>query len=315
MIRKYNLDANLVNYIDNLGMGMEARGALGGTVYYVEGNSGNDKYDGLSIDGAFKTLACALAQSHADIARRARWARRNTIYCFGDSFEEDLTKFAQKTDIVGLGSCDYLHTARIIGKHVPDTGTTLGGTLTPYVGTRFINMGFKGTAAACDIVTLASTHCGIAFLGCDFNGNTTAAALGAIVATACESLTIKGCVFDGPFSDAVIELGAGEANSLLIQGSIISGANEGIMTSAALTTTVRAGWIIGNFIKSTLCCINDTASGVLHVVNNRGITLATAGTAGAGAVVCNQFLASGNEFTCSDMAFMYPLAFDADGQS
>ena len=315
MIKKYNLDSSLVNYIDNLGMGVEARGAIGGSVFYVEGNSGNDKYDGKSIDGAFKTLACALAVSHADIARRARWARRNTIYCFGDSFEEDLTKFAQKTDIVGLGSCDYLHTARVIGKHVPDTGTTLGSTLTPYVGTRFINMGFKGTAAACDIFTLASTHAGIAFLNCDFNGDTTAPALGAIVATACESLTIKGCVFDGAFADAVIELGAGEANSLLIKDNIISGANEGIMASATLTTTVRAGWIIGNKIKSTLCCINDTGGNKLHVVGNRGITLAAAGSAGAGAVVCNQYLASDNQFTCSDMAFMYPLAFDANGQT
>jgi len=42
IIKKYNLDSSLVSYIDNLGMGVENRGALGGTVYYVENNAGND---------------------------------------------------------------------------------------------------------------------------------------------------------------------------------------------------------------------------------------------------------------------------------
>jgi hypothetical protein len=290
MIKKYNLDKSLVNYIDNLGMGVEARGAIGGTVYYVEGNSGNDARDGKSIDTAFKTLACALAASHADMARRARWARRNTIYVFGDSLTEDLTKMAQKTDIVGLGSCDYLHTARLIGAHhIGDVG---------YDGCRWINMGFKGTAAACDMFILNNYHNGTAFLNCDFNGDTAAAALAAIVATATESLTIKGCVFDGPFSDAVIELGTGETNSLLIQGNIISGANEGIH-AGAVTTTVRAGWIIGNYIKSTLACINDESS-KLHIVGNRGITLAVHGSSQAGAVVGNVALSADNIFTTAD---------------
>jgi hypothetical protein len=292
MIKKYNLDSSLVNYIDNLGMGVESRGAIGGTVYYVEGNAGNDSKDGRSIDSAFKTLAKALAVSHANMAQRSRWAKRNTIYCFGDSFEETLTKLAQKTDVVGLGSCDYLHTARLIGAHtIAATG---------YDGFRWINMGFKSPAGGGDIFSLNNSHNGIGFIGCDFNGDSTIKAGGAIVATACESLLIKGCVFDGAFSDAVIELGAGEANSLLIQGNIISGANEGIMTSSTLTTTVRAGWIIDNVIKSTLCCINDTVSNVLHIVGNRGITLAAKGSSLAGAVVGNAALANGNTFTCSD---------------
>jgi hypothetical protein len=148
MIKKYNLDSSLVNYIDNLGMGVESRGAIGGTVYYVEGNAGNDSKDGRSIDSAFKTLAKALAVSHANMAQRSRWAKRNTIYCFGDSFEETLTKLAQKTDVVGLGSCDYLHTARLIGAHtIAATG---------YDGFRWINMGFKSPAGGGDIFSVLS---------------------------------------------------------------------------------------------------------------------------------------------------------------
>jgi hypothetical protein len=275
---------------------------ISGSTYFVDGNSGLDSNDGSSWEKAFKTVAKGLAISHADIARGSdRWARRNTVYIAGDSFEENLTKLAQKTDVIGMGSCDYLPMARIIGNHpIGSVG---------YDGCRFINVGFKSPAAGGDIITLNNYHNGISFLGCDFNGNSTTAATGAIVATACESLTIKNCVFDGPFSDAVIELGAGETNSLLIQGNIIAGADEGIMTSATLTTTVRAGWIIGNYIKSTLCCINDTGSNVLHVVGNRGITLADHGVVGAGAIVCNSALALDNQFTSSSQTFYYPLAF------
>lgn len=304
MIKKRNLDLSLVNYIDNLGMGIEARGALGGTVYYVEGNAGNDAWDGLSIDKPFQTLAKALAVSHANIAQRSRWAKRNTIYAFGDSFDEDLTALAQKTDLVGLGSCDHNHFARLIGNH--SIGTT------SYMGFRALNMGFKGESTGGDIFTIPTEQSGIAFRRCDFDGNTTTACTGGIIATGVESLSIEECNFRGPFSDAVIELGAGEANSLMIRGNTIHGANMGIDVSASLATSLRAGWIIGNFIKSTLACIND-ASSKLHVVDNRGITLANAGTAGAGAVVCNQFLSSGNQFTCANLCFMYPLAFDADG--
>ena len=302
MIKSRHLDDTLKTRLAN-----DARAYMasqGGTIFFVDGNDGSDSYDGLSWDNPFKTLTQAFGVSHADIDQRSRWAKRNLIYAAGDSFEEDLTTLARKTDVVGVGSCDYLPMARIIGTH------TIGAV--GYDGCRFLNMGFKGVAGGDDIMVLNNSHNGIAFIGCDFDGNAAVAAEGAIVATACESLVIEGCKFEGPFTDAVIELGAGECNGLMIRGNVIAGANEGIMLSATATTGQRAGWIIDNIIKSTLCCINDTSGSKIHVVGNRGITLAAAGTAGAGAVVCNQFLASDNQFTCSNLAFMYPLAFDAD---
>jgi len=67
--------------------GIDLYGGLGlpaiqGTVYYVEGNAGLDTQDGLSWDKAFKTLAVALAASHANIARADErgYAARNTIF-------------------------------------------------------------------------------------------------------------------------------------------------------------------------------------------------------------------------------------------
>jgi hypothetical protein len=297
MIKWPNLDSSLQQYIDGLGMGLEQRGAIGGTVYYVEGNYGNDYNDGLSLKKPFKTLAKALAVSHANIGQRERWARRNTIYLIADSTTETLTKLAQKTDIVGLGQCDGISSARITGAHTIDT--------TSYTGCRFFNVNFRSTAAACDIMTIPTEQSGIGFFRCDFNGQNTAAAHGAIIATAVESLSIVGCRFRGAFDDAVIELGAGATNSLLIEGNIIEGANMGIDVNASLTTALRIGWIKNNYIKSTLACIND-ASSKLHIVGNRGITLAAKGSDLAGAVVGNTALAADNEFTCSDGTCLWP---------
>ncbi len=39
-----------------------------GKVYYVEGNAGDDDNDGLTWNTAYKTLAVAMAASHANIA-------------------------------------------------------------------------------------------------------------------------------------------------------------------------------------------------------------------------------------------------------
>lgn len=263
-----------------------------GKTYYVENNSGLDTNDGSSWEKGFKTLAKALAVSHANIALKSTtWAARNTIYVIGDSVTEDLTALAQKTDIIGCGSCDHEWSARLLGEHAIGT--------TSYMGCRFINMQFKGKAAGSDIFTIPTEQSGIGFIGCDFDGNTATACTAAIVATAVESLTIQNCVFRGPFSDAVIEMGAGESNSLMIRDNIIQGANIGIDISGTLTTSVRAGWIIGNYIKSTLACIND-ASSKLHIIGNRGITLAAKGVSLAGAIVGAVALSLDNRFGTSD---------------
>ena len=90
------------------------------TVYYVESNAGNDGNDGLTWDSAYKTLAVAMAASHADIAVNSRgWASRNVILYKGDANSESLVKFAQKTTVIGVGSTDGNGPARIVGLHVP----------------------------------------------------------------------------------------------------------------------------------------------------------------------------------------------------
>ena len=89
-----------------------------GNVWFVDNNGGSDSNDGLSWETAFKTLTYAMGISHADIANSKTghglgWAARNTLYCRGDTIDEDLTTLAQKTDIIGVGSCDEQPRCRI----------------------------------------------------------------------------------------------------------------------------------------------------------------------------------------------------------
>lgn len=299
MIKKYNLDSSLVNYIDNLGMGVEARGAIGGTVYYVEGNSGKDTNDGLSIDKAFKTLAKAIAVSNIDINRRARWARRNTIYLFSDYTTESLTTFPNKCDVVGCGSYDANTQAGIYGHHAP--------TNTGNYGTRFLNVWLKSTGAAAPVITLASTTSGfqIGRSTITTNGTTTIG----IQATASPFLKVFGNRFEGAFATSNITFGAGEAGGTEIIGNrMTDSAASGIVVNAS-TTTSWGAFITSNIIKATTLTIND-ASSLFHVVDNDLISLATVTgyDTPAEALVCNAALASRNYLTAANVNFAYPIA-------
>lgn len=298
MIRKYNLDPSLVNYIDNLGMGVEDRGALGGTVYYVENNAGNDAWDGLSVEKPFKTLAKAIAVSNIDINRRGRWAKRNTIYYFADTETADLVAFPNKCDVVGCGSYDANTKPGITGNHVPVNSGNYG--------TRFFNIWFKAPADASPIVTLASSSSGCQFIGCTFSATATTTI--GIQATASPFLKVTGCRFEGAFVTSYITFGAGEAGGTEIIGNqMTDGAASGIVVNAS-TTTSWGSFIAHNIIKTATLTINDAAS-VFHVVENNLISLATVTgyETPAESLVCNAALASRNYLTAANVNFAYPI--------
>lgn len=269
-----------------------------GKTYYVDGNAGLDTNDGSSWEKAFKKLSVALAASHANIASGSTgWAARNRIFFKADQVAtadgEDLTKLAQKTDIIGVGSTDMRSMPQLMGNHViPNTVS--------YMGCRFINVSFKGPVlTGGDIWTITGQH-GIEFIGCEFDGSSTTAATAAIIATACSRLAVRDCVFRGAYTDAVIEIGAGQADDLVIERNFIQGANMGIDISGSATFAAgKYGLIKANILSTTLACIND-AEAKSFVIGNRGTTLAAKGTALAGAVVCNIKLALDNRFTTSD---------------
>ena len=235
-----------------------------------------------------------MAVSHANIARGAQgWASRNRIYVKADAITEDLTALAQKTDIIGVGSMDWRGKARLVGNHV------IAGT-TSYMGCRFINMEFQGAlTSGGDLFTLTSQH-GIEFIDCAFLATSTTPATGAILPAACVDLAVKGCEFIGAYSDAVIEIGAGQANGLLIEGNFIQGANTGIEISASATFTAGYyGVIQNNKIATTAACIVDSEE-KSYIVRNNLFTAAAKGSQMAGAITCGITLAQDNRITTSD---------------
>jgi len=276
------------------------------TVYMVDSNAGVDTNDGKSWESAIKKMSVAMALSHADIAAADKlgYAARNVILFKGDqtatSEGEDLTALAQKTDIIGIGSTDWKDKPQLIGNIVV-------GSTTSYMGCKFHNIMFKGPVlVGGDIITLTGQH-GIEFNDCELMGDSTTPATAAILATACAGLKLRRCVTRGAFSDAVIEIGAGQADDFLVEDCLIQGANMGIDIGAATFAVGKYGMIKNNVIASTLACIND-ASNKVYVIGNRGMTLAASGGATiAGAVVCNVQLAQDNRFTTSNKTNMvYP---------
>lgn len=297
----YNSAGTTLPVFDEDGILYNAGASLGSAyykTYYVDSNAGVDTNDGLSPTTAVKKLSVALALSHASIAATSLgWAARNRIFFKGDQTKtadgEDLTKLAQKTDIIGIGSTDWKTKPQLVGKHViPNTVS--------YMGCRFINVMFKGTIlSGGDTFTLTGQH-GIEFIDCEFMADTTTAATAAIISTAGVGLKIRGCTFRGGYTDAVIELGAGQADGLLIEDCFILGANMGIDIASTVTyATGKNGLIQNNVIGTTDACINDALK-TTYIINNRLRTAAAKGTAMAGCIVCGITYAQDNRCTTSD---------------
>ena len=242
-----------------------------GEVYYVENNAGSDGNDGSCWDKAFKTLTYALAVSHANIAASSKgWAARNTIFCKGDAIDEDLTKFAQKTNVIGVGSCDDCPQTRILGTHVSEAQSTAD-----YMGCHFYNIEFKDDGASSNI-TIPADQNGIEIHNCTFTVN--ASGTYAITATSLYRLRIINCRFkpDGDgnkFATAAILLAGTTSGGIEIVGNTIFG-TIGIDCNC---TNAVDGLVKDNLIVATTFPIDDESDDLI-VINNRMITAADATT-------------------------------------
>jgi hypothetical protein len=250
----------------------EARGAAG-TRYFVDNNFGTDSGDGASWDAPWKTLSYAMAVSHANIAlKSSTWAKRNSIYLVADDNVEDLVAFAQKTDVVGMGSSDPYPMACIRGNHTPVNAS---------MGARFFNIRFRPTASA-DLVLLATAAANCSFHGCIFDAHYGAfTAPSAIDITDVPYCSFIGNDFYGAFSASVIDIGAGAVNSMRIIGNVmLGGAVAGILVTG--TTTIvqgRMALIHGNVIYTVGCTINDGDDDTFIITDNHLISDAATGTA------------------------------------
>lgn len=280
----------------NMLVNTATRTEMPGTTYYIDGNSGIDTNTGKSWAQAFKTLAVGFAASHADIARGSdRWARRNTVYIAGDRFVETLIIAPQKTDIIGVGSCDNFHSATIRGNHAPVNAAT---------GTRWINVHFEPTTAA-DIMTLTNASTGMEFINCEFRAVGAATAASAIDATDHTWLKIIGCEFNGGFTDDVIDIGEGSIDGLVIKDNTIMGAAQDgiIVTGTTDITTGRMGLIANNLIKCNNVGIDDGADSTIAVIGNR---IVTAGALGGTSHVITVAFACDNIVTGAGVQKCYP---------
>jgi len=243
-----------------------------GVDYYVDGNV-SATGQGNSWESPFSTLSEALAASHAEIAVTAsrHWARRNTIWVVGDAITEDLVALAQKTDIIGCGSYDsFAGMAGLIGNHVPVNAAS---------GVRFFNMQFRGDADGGDMWTLSGTYShGIEFHNCQFHADGGTAATAGIISTAVRWLQVQNCRFEGAFSDAVIEFGAGNASGAMIKNNYIQGANNGIDVASTTTMTPQIGYIEGNRFHVTGIIVNDDSDKFM-VCDNIGYSAVATTTA------------------------------------
>ena len=291
----YNILTRDVNgYSDGLSLNSVLGNILapGGTRYFVEGNAGNDSNDGLSWGSAFKTAMVAFAASNANIAASSSgWAARNQIFIRSDNNEaskETLITLPNKCDVIGVGSYDHKPFPEFIGNHVIGAGA--------YMGTRFFNIGFRSLAAGGAIMTVPTTTSGLAFLGCNFDGNTGVVATKGISAVAVEMLKIIGCNFRGLFSSSTIDLGAGSMKGVEINDNFIESGAKGINVSSSLTCTGNVGKILRNMFAVTGFIMDDD-SDTLMFSGNRGFTLTDGKLASC--LDYNADLASDNYFSCS----------------
>jgi len=250
--------------------GIDLYGGLGlpaiqGTIYYVEGNAGLDTQDGLSWDKAFKTLAVALAASHANIAAGSTgYASRNTIFCKGDALTEDLVLLADKTDVIGVGSCNANPYCRLTGNHIIPASSGMG--------CHFYNFEFWGDGSAAVIFT-HTTNGGLEFHNCRFV--VTALETIALNLTKPDYVKIIGCKFlpkwntGKKFDTEAINIAAGNATECEIVGNLIYG-DIGI---AIHDSTFYACSIRENTIYATTLVIDDNSDEWI-ISRNRMVTAA-----------------------------------------
>jgi hypothetical protein len=262
------------------------------TAFYVDGNAGKDTNDGTSWATAVKTIAAGIALADNDIAKTNHWDRRNRLYVNGGAYKESLTRFPEKTDIIGCGCTDFLAKAKLIGVQVPATAV---------MGCRWINMAFQNVTAAVTVDLAASNH-GAAFIGCDFLGNGTTTK--ALEINDCVDVVVTGCRFQGTTYNVkqligIQVSGVATNNNLYIADNYFNCA-VGIIID---DTDVVDGLIARNYLDVTTLAIDDNSDRCL-VVDNMWVSAANmAGSCDLAITRC-----AGNIATGSDGTRTFPFA-------
>jgi hypothetical protein len=283
-------------------LGMQPFTTKGGQVgvFYVDGNIVSSG-DGKTWQTAKKTLAEGLAQAHAfqsTDANRA-WSYRSKLYVSGDDLDEDLTKFAEKTDVIGVGSDDGRKGPALLGNHVLEAASS-----DTYAGCRFINMTFTPEAAG-PVITIPAGQHGIEFQGCKFEW--AASSTTGILVTASSDTIVNGCKFikgsSTGFTTGAIVFAAGAAGQTQITDNYIDAA-IGVVINAS---TTGEGFLVqdNTFVVATLA-FDDNAD-IGYLVNNMIISAADNDTIG-NIIDGDDALMVGNIVTGSSSTQTHPFA-------
>jgi len=262
-----------------------------GEVYFVDSSTGYDGNDGKSWNKAFKTIAAAIAVSNTN---RSGY-ERNTIFIRG-KFTETLTTAPSKCDLIGVGATSARAKPRVTGSQAM--------TDTAY-GTRFININFRGDAAA---AVMTFTAGGFEIHNCTFShAGTYTCTHGLVIANPTDVL-IKGCDFEmrneAFFSTAAIAVSStAVVNRFKIQDCKITGA-KGVHLGVTGDDNFYECSIENCFIYSSgLPVDDDTELQNVMLINNRMITQGAEDLTGM-----NVLYAAGNIYTSSTDTRTYPFA-------
>lgn len=281
-------------------------GTLGGapSVFYVDGNvvsSGN----GLSWLSAFKTVAegILVAHTYQGTSGNRAWAHRATVYVCGDDPDEDLTKMAEKSDIIGVGSANTRHGPRLYGNHTIQASATDN-----YNGCAWYNFTFTPQAAGV-LFDLPTGHHGVEWHNCWFEW--AAACTTGVRITACNDSWVDGCQFvkgsGTGFSTAAILFGNGLTINNRITNNFID-AGIGIVVPTGVTGS-EGNRIDNNVICAVTLCIDDNDD-TFYITNNMLISEADNSTLG-NCVDANDKKAAGNILTGSSDTQSYPFVTHA----
>lgn len=162
-------------------------GILGnGNIYYVDGDDGDDDYDGLSWSTAVETIQAAIDLSNATIDWSATPKHYNVILVKPGVYAEELTP-AYYCVIIGMGVRGTDTAAEI---H-PATGSCITGT---FLGTVLFNLRLEVNEASHPILDIGICN-NSRIENCEFALGANVAGVNAIDTDNCTHLVVKNCDF------------------------------------------------------------------------------------------------------------------------
>ena len=259
-----------------------------GRIFYVDSSMDDDNGDGATWETAYQVLSTAMTASHSDIATSGNGYCRNVIFVRGGGFSEDFVDYAQKTDIVGVGSSHWQSKPLVTGNwNIPSSVYAMG--------CHFYNIHFRDDSAGGALFAV-DLQGGLQFHNCDFEPLDTDTIAIQLTRThldvkinRCNFLRLGGAGFSASAIKIVNSSNAFTTGIQITNNRIFS---DGIGIDWDEPTDIFDCWITGNRFRTGGMCIDDE-SDLVYVLDNQMVCT----TYGKAAFDFSIPLASGNMLT------------------